>query len=69
MVGQRFAGKTVVITGGGGGLGGEYCRAFARESAQVVAVDLGGRTTKAVHVQRRGESFSLVNYALLDAPI
>ncbi len=40
MVGQRFAGKTVVITGGGGGLGGEYCRAFARESAQVVAVDL-----------------------------
>jgi len=41
----------------------------AKRRDQVVAVDLGGRTTKAVHVQRRGESFSLVNYALLDAPI
>jgi 3-oxoacyl-[acyl-carrier protein] reductase len=40
MAGQRFAGKTVVVTGGGGGLGGEYCRAFAREGAQVIAVDL-----------------------------
>ena len=36
---------------------------------QVVAVDLGGRTTKAVHLMRRGESLSLVNYAVLDAPI
>src|SRR5438067_13046337 len=36
---------------------------------QVVAVDLGGRTTKAVHLSRRGDSFSLANYTLLDAPI
>src|SRR6185369_14907517 len=32
------------------------------------AVDLGARTTKAVHLVRRGETFSLVNYALQDAP-
>ena len=36
---------------------------------QMVAIDLGGRTTKAVHVQRRGESFVLSGFALLDAPI
>jgi len=36
---------------------------------QMVAVDLGNRTTKAVCVQRRGNSFALTNYALLDAPI
>src|SRR5215472_488184 len=36
---------------------------------QMLAIDLGGRTTKAVHVQRRGESFVLSRYAMLDAPI
>ncbi len=36
---------------------------------QVLAVDLGTRTTKAVHMQRRGDSFVLTRYALLDAPI
>ena len=35
----------------------------------MLAVDLGGRTTKAVHVQRRGQGFALCGYALLDAPI
>ncbi len=36
---------------------------------QMLAVDLGGRTTKAVHVQRRGNNYFLCGYALLDAPI
>jgi type IV pilus assembly protein PilM len=36
---------------------------------QVLAVDLGGRVTKAVHVQRRGDNFILCRYALTDAPI
>jgi type IV pilus assembly protein PilM len=35
----------------------------------MLAVDLGGRTTKAVLVQRRGPGFALCGYALLDAPI
>jgi type IV pilus assembly protein PilM len=35
----------------------------------MLAVDLGSRTTKAVHVQRRGQGFALCGYALLDAPI
>lgn len=36
---------------------------------QIIAVDLGSRTTKAVQVQRRDEGFALTGYALMDAPI
>ena len=35
----------------------------------MLAVDLGSRTTKAVHLQRRGDGFALCRYAMLDAPI
>lgn len=35
----------------------------------VVAVDLGQRTTKAVYVQRKGEGFELLQYALQDSPV
>jgi type IV pilus assembly protein PilM len=35
---------------------------------QIVAVDLGTRTTKAVQLQRRGEGFSILGYCLQDAP-
>jgi len=34
-----------------------------------VAIDLGQRTTKAVHIQRKGTGFELVNYALVETPI
>jgi len=36
---------------------------------QIIAFDLGSRTTKAVHLQRRGEGFALKAYTILDAPI
>lgn len=36
---------------------------------QMLAVDLGARITKAVHLQRRGDNLILSHYALLDAPI
>lgn len=35
----------------------------------MLAVDLGNRTTKAVHVQRRGSKYTLSRYVILDAPI
>jgi type IV pilus assembly protein PilM len=35
----------------------------------VVAIDLGGRTTKAVLIQRRDDGYALARYAVLDAPI
>jgi 2-hydroxycyclohexanecarboxyl-CoA dehydrogenase len=36
---QRFEGKTVVVTGGGGGIGGAICRRFAAEGAKVAVFD------------------------------
>ena len=36
---------------------------------QMISVDLGSRTTKAVLLERRGDVFALTRYALLDAPI
>jgi type IV pilus assembly protein PilM len=36
---------------------------------QMISVDLGSRSTKAVLLERRGEVFALTRYALLDAPI
>jgi len=41
----------------------------ARKRDQMVSIDLGGRTTKAVHLQRKGDDFVLSRFALLDAPI
>lgn len=40
-----------------------------KKRSQVVAIDLGMRTTKAVHIQRSGDRFEMVRYALMDAPI
>jgi type IV pilus assembly protein PilM len=40
-----------------------------KKRTQVMAVDLGSRTTKAVLLERRGELLALSRYALLDAPI
>lgn len=36
---------------------------------QLVAIDLGGRTTKAVHLHRNGTGLVLSGFALLDAPL
>lgn len=40
-----------------------------KKRAQMIAVDLGSRTTKAALFERRGEVLALTRYALLDAPI
>jgi 2-hydroxycyclohexanecarboxyl-CoA dehydrogenase len=37
---KRFDNKCVVVTGGGGGIGGATCRSFAREGARVAVFDL-----------------------------
>jgi len=40
----------------------------AKQSDQLIAIDLGSRATKAVYLQRRGDSFDLASYVILDAP-
>ena len=37
---QRFQGKTVIVTGGGGGIGGATARRFAAEGANVAVYDM-----------------------------
>ena len=37
---RRFEGRTVVVTGGGGGIGGATCRRFGQEGAKVAVLDL-----------------------------
>ena len=37
---MRFEGKTVIVTGGGGGIGGATCHRFAGEGARVAVFDI-----------------------------
>src|SRR5437868_14815652 len=46
-----------------------FLNGAAKKRDQLLSIDLGGRTTKAVHLQRKGEGFVLSRYAMLDAPI
>src|ERR1051325_774285 len=46
-----------------------FLNGTAKVRDQMLAIDLGGRTTKAVCLQRKAEGFVLSRYALLDAPI
>src|SRR5262245_51682556 len=49
-------------------MGLPFMNRHVRKRDHVLAIDLGGRTTKSVHVQRRGDRFSLVNYSILETP-
>jgi len=40
-----------------------------KKRTNIMAVDLGSRTTKAVLLERRGEVLALTRYAMLDAPL
>ncbi len=59
---MRFDNKVVVITGGGGGMGIEFCAAFAREGARVVLVDAFEQSVKkaAASLKQMGHDVSVV---------
>ncbi|HEU0200557.1 MAG TPA: 2-hydroxycyclohexanecarboxyl-CoA dehydrogenase [Burkholderiaceae bacterium] len=52
---QRVQGKTVVVTGGGGGIGGATCRRFAKEGAAVAVFDLNIEAAEKVAAAIRAE--------------
>ncbi len=41
----------------------------SKKRDQVIAIDLGGRSTKAVHLMRKGDTYTLLRYCVMDAPI
>lgn len=52
---QRFEGKTVIVTGGGGGIGGATCRRFGKEGARVAVLDLNLDAAEKVAAAIRAE--------------
>jgi type IV pilus assembly protein PilM len=40
----------------------------AQKRDEIIAIDLGGRHTKAVHLQNKGDRFNLVGYTIQDSP-
>jgi NAD(P)-dependent dehydrogenase (short-subunit alcohol dehydrogenase family) len=51
---QRFAGKTVLVTGAASGIGRAVALRFASEGAQVLAFDLNGDWLEGDGRPRRG---------------
>ena len=52
---KRFDNQTVVVTGGGGGIGGATCRRFAQEGARVAVFDLNLEAAEKVAAAIRTE--------------
>lgn len=52
---QRFQDKTVIVTGGGGGIGGATSRRFASEGARVAVFDMNLEAAEAVAAQIRAD--------------
>lgn len=52
---KRFQHKTIVVTGGGGGIGGATCRRFAQEGGHVAVFDLNLEAAEKVAAQIRAE--------------
>jgi type IV pilus assembly protein PilM len=50
-------------------MGLPFLNGAAKKRDQLVSIDLGGRTTKAVNLTRKGSGYTMTRYALLDAPI
>lgn len=65
---MRFQGKTVIVTGGGGGIGGAACRRFAREGARVAVLDLNLEAAKetANSIRANGDTAAAIRCDITD---
>jgi 2-hydroxycyclohexanecarboxyl-CoA dehydrogenase len=52
---QRFDNQTVIVTGGGGGIGGATCRRFASEGAKVAVFDMNLQAAEQVAAAIRAD--------------
>lgn len=57
---MRLSGKTAIVTGGAGGIGRGITRAFVKEGAQVLAVDINDDAGSAL-VDEHGDSVRFLN--------
>ena len=46
-----------------------FLKSQSKKRDQIIAIDLGGRSTKAIHLQRKGDNYTLLSYCVMDAPI
>jgi NAD(P)-dependent dehydrogenase (short-subunit alcohol dehydrogenase family) len=60
---ERLAGKSAVVTGGGGGIGAEVARAMAREGAMVAIFDVDGGLAAAIADSIQGDGGKAVGTA------
>jgi len=60
---QRFTDQTVIVTGGGGGIGGATCRRFAAEGAKVAVFDLNLQAAETVAAAIRAQGGKAQAYA------
>lgn len=60
---KKFEGKTVVVTGGAGGIGGATCRFFGAHGAKVAVFDMNLQAAQAVAAQIREQGGQAAAYA------
>jgi 2-hydroxycyclohexanecarboxyl-CoA dehydrogenase len=60
---RGLEGKTIVVTGGGGGIGGATCRRFAAAGARVAVLDRDGGAAEAVAAEINGAGGSAQPFA------
>jgi len=58
--GERLEGKTAVVTGGGHGIGREYCRGLAREGARVVIAEVDGEAAEGLAEELEQEGLTAI---------